>query len=262
MKVLNIVKVGGQVLEDTESLAVFLSAFGRLEGPKMLIHGGGRKASELARRLGTEPRLVDGRRITDGDTLDIVTMVYAGLVNKTVVARLFAIGCPALGLSGADADVLRSTKRPVLDTDYGFVGDVQQVDARLLLRCLSDGITPVLCAITHDGAGQLLNTNADTVAAAVAAALVPSHRVRLTYCFEKPGILLDLRDTESVLPSLDPELYNRLKSNGTIQAGMLPKVDNAMEALGKGVEQVRICSWNALETDEGTWITTDIDLSV
>lgn len=257
METLHIVKVGGQVLEDAGNLEVFLSAFCRLQGPKVLVHGGGRKASELGRRLGTEPRMVDGRRITDADTLEIVTMVYAGLVNKTVVARLFALGCPALGLSGADADILRTVKRSGPDIDYGFVGDVRQVDTRLLLQCLAGGITPVLCAITHDGHGQLLNTNADTVAAAVAGALSADYAVQLTFCFEKPGILLDVSDEGSVLTSLDPDRYERLKANGTIQAGMLPKVDNAMEALDKGVDRVRICAWDALDSEGGTDIVAE-----
>lgn len=237
---LHIVKVGGQVIDDTERRDAFLKGFAGLEGRKVLVHGGGKLATRLAGDLGIPQRMVDGRRITDIDTLRVVTMVYAGEVNKTLVAALQALGCPSLGLCGADGDIIRAHRRRHPTLDYGYVGDVDEVDGEMVARLLETGLSIVVAPITHDGMGQLLNTNADTIAQEVAKAMSKTHETTLLYCFEKPGVLLDAEDDGSVIPRIGPTLLKRLKEERRIFAGMIPKLDNAMAALQAGVHKVVI----------------------
>ncbi|TGE14217.1 acetylglutamate kinase [Hymenobacter elongatus] len=241
-EVLKIFKIGGGILDDPDQLGRFLSELARVPGRTLLVHGGGKGASQMLQRLGLEPQLVQGRRITDAATLDIVTMFYAGKTNKQIVALLQQRGINALGLSGADGNSIRATKRPVQAIDYGFVGDLseQSVNTALLHQLLQAGIMPVFCAITHDGQGQLLNTNADTIASALARALAGAYAVELHFCFEKDGVLADVHDEQSVLAQITPEVYHTLKASGAIAAGMVPKLDNAFAALAAGVEKVVI----------------------
>ncbi len=249
---LQIVKIGGKILENAALLAPVLQGFAELEVPAILVHGGGKKASELGDRLGTPARMVDGRRITDAATLDIVTMVYAGLYNKQLVARLQATGINALGLTGADGNLIRAHKRVVRDLDYGFVGDIDAIDAEGIHQLLTAGFTPVFCAITHDKQGQLLNTNADTITSEVARALTARYAVQLLYCFEKPGVLLDPDDDTSVISELSFEQYQHYQAQGVIHSGMLPKLDNAFAGLRAGLQEVRIGGPGALATGGGT----------
>ena len=251
---LTIVKVGGQVIEEPDSLKTLLEDFSRIAGYKMLIHGGGRTATELAKKLGVESKMVNGRRITDEETLKIATMVYAGLVNKQIVAKLQSLLVDAVGLTGADMNIILSRKRPVTDIDYGFVGDVKEVNARILSELLNQGYTPVLAPLTHDGEGNLLNTNADTIASETARALAYDFNVRLIYCFEKKGVLLNENDENSVIPILDRELYQQYKEAGTIKEGMIPKLDNAFRALAAGVKEIIITSAAEMKTGKGTYI--------
>lgn len=221
----------------------------------MLVHGGGRSATKLAARLGIESQMVNGRRITDAETLKIVTMVYGGLVNKNIVARLQACGVNALGLTGADMDVIRSVKRPVKDVDYGFVGDVERVDATLLGDLIAKGVVPVMAPLTHDGCGNMLNTNADTIAGETAKALAQQFDVTLVYCFEKRGVLRDENDDDSVIPQITRADFEQLVADGVVQGGMIPKLENAFEALRAGVSQVIITQASAINTPgEGTRI--------
>lgn len=237
---LTIVKVGGKIVEEEASLNALLQEFAAIQGLKILVHGGGRTATALAGRMGIETRMVDGRRITDRDMLRVVTMVYGGLVNKNVVARLDALGVRALGLTGADMNVIRSHKRSGTAVDYGYVGDVDHVDAGALQLLLEDGTVPVMAPLTHDGHGQLLNTNADTIAAETAKALARLYDVTLVYCFEKKGVLARPDDDDSVIPHIDARLYEQLKRDGTVQGGMIPKLDNSFSALKAGVRRVVI----------------------
>ncbi|WP_139923865.1 acetylglutamate kinase [Hymenobacter sp. DG01] len=247
---LKIFKIGGGIIDDDAQLRQFLTELARIPGSKILVHGGGKGASQMLQSLGIEPKMVQGRRITDAPTLDIVTMFYAGKTNKQVVALLQAAGVNALGLSGADGNVIRAVKRPVVDVDYGFVGDLpaDAVHVELLHQLLQAGLMPVFCAITHDGQGQLLNTNADTIASALARALAVAYEVELHFCFEKDGVLRDLNDDASVIPQITAEEYQQFKAAGVIAAGMVPKLDNAFAALEAGVERVVI--ENALRINE------------
>lgn len=237
-----IYKIGSGIIDDPTDLTKFLELLAQTAGPKILVHGGGKGASTMLRELGLVPQLLNGRRVTDAATLDVVTMFYAGKTNKQLVADLQRLGVNALGLSGADGNVIQGVKRPVQEIDYGFVGDLTpaSVRASLLQSLLSAGFTPVLCPIIHDGRGQLLNTNADTIAAAVAGALAAFYSVTLHYCFEKNGVLRDLANDESVIPEINSAAYAGLKQQGLITAGMLPKLDNAFAALNQGVKQVVI----------------------
>ncbi|RSK36302.1 acetylglutamate kinase [Hymenobacter metallilatus] len=239
---LKIFKIGGGIIDDDAQLRQFLRALTHVPGHKLLVHGGGKGASQMLRDLGIEPQLVQGRRITDAATLDIVTMFYAGKTNKQMVSLLQAEGVNALGLSGADGNAIRAVKRPVKDIDYGFVGDLpaNAVNTDLLHQLLKNGLLPVFCAITHDGQGQLLNTNADTIASTLARALAERYAVELHFCFEKDGVLRDVHDEASVIPQLTATEYQELKATGSIAAGMVPKLDNAFAALEAGVEQVVI----------------------
>ena len=235
---LTIVKVGGAVVEDGAQLDSLLSAFAAIEGRKVLVHGGGRRATAIASRLGVESRMVNGRRITDGAMLEVVTMVYGGLVNKDIVARLQARGVNSIGLTGADGGVILSHKRPVKDVDYGFVGDVERVDGSRLSSLIEGGFTPVMAPLTHDGHGQMLNTNADTIAAETAKALAERYDVTLMYCFEKPGVMADPDDDSTLIPVITRQDFKRLKADGTVTGGMLPKLENAFSAIdGRHVAQ-------------------------
>lgn len=252
---LTLIKVGGKIVEEEATLQALLSDFAAIEGRKVLVHGGGRSATKLAARLGIESQMVNGRRITDAETLKIVTMVYGGLVNKNIVARLQACGVNALGLTGADMDVIRSVKRPVKDVDYGFVGDVERVDATLLGDLIAKGVVPVMAPLTHDGCGNMLNTNADTIAGETAKALARLFDVTLVYCFEKRGVLRDENDDNSVIPQITRADFEQLVADGVVQGGMIPKLENAFEALRAGVSQVIITQASAINTPgEGTRI--------
>lgn len=255
MEKLTVIKVGGKIVEEEATLQRLLDDFAAIGGHKVLVHGGGRSATKLAARLGIESRMVNGRRITDADMLQVVTMVYGGLVNKNIVAGLQARGVNALGLTGADMDVIRSARRPVKDgIDYGFVGDVKQVDGALLGDLIARGIVPVMAPLTHDGEGHILNTNADTIAGETAKGLASRFDVTLVYCFEKKGVLRDENDDESVIPSLTPAQFRQYVADGTIQGGMIPKLENAFEALEAGVRRVVITSASAISTTGGTLI--------
>ncbi len=252
---LTLIKVGGKIVEEEATLQALLSDFAAIEGRKVLVHGGGRSATKLAARLGIESQMVNGRRITDAETLKIVTMVYGGLVNKNIVARLQACGVNALGLTGADMDVIRSVKRPVKDVDYGFVGDVERVDATLLGDLIAKEVVPVMAPLTHDGCGNMLNTNADTIAGETAKALAQLFDVTLVYCFEKRGVLRDENDDDSVIPQITRADFEQLVADGVVQGGMIPKLENAFEALRTGVSQVIITQASAINMPgEGTRI--------
>lgn len=254
MPSLTLIKVGGKIVEEASSLQRLLTDFAAISGHKLLVHGGGRSATRIAEQLGIESRMVDGRRITDAETLRVVTMVYGGLVNKNIVAGLQARGVNALGLTGADMDVIRSVKRPVKDIDYGYVGDVERVDARLLGDLIARGVVPVMAPLTHDGAGNLLNTNADTIASETARALAARFDVTLIYCFEKKGVLRDPDDEDSVIPSLNRRSFEALTADGTIAGGMIPKIENALAAIEVGVKRVIITRADAIDGRSGTLI--------
>ena len=252
---ITIVKVGGAVVEDEAQLSQLLKDFSAIEGRKVLVHGGGRKATKVAESLGIESKMIDGRRITDAEMLSVVTMVYGGLVNKNLVARLQANGVNALGLTGADIDVIRSHKRPLKDgVDFGFVGDVDKADGKMLSHLIEEGITPVMAPLTHDGYGHLLNTNADTIASETAKALAPYYDVTLIFCFEKKGVLSNPDDDESVIPVITRANFIIYKTDGTISGGMLPKIENALSAIDAGVGKVIITLVTALDGNRGTII--------
>lgn len=255
MQNITIIKVGGAIVEDEARLNDLLDRFARIDGPKVLVHGGGRRATKVASALGIETKMVDGRRVTDADMLEVVTMVYGGLVNKNVVARLQARGVNALGLTGADMNVILSHRRPLRNgVDYGFVGDVDKVDGQALTSLLERGVIPVMAPLTHDGKGSLLNTNADTIAAETAKALTPFFDVTLVYCFEKAGVLANPDDDDSVIPVITRDDFATLTDNGTISGGMKPKIENALAAVEKGVRRVIITKAEALGTNGGTTI--------
>lgn len=237
---ISIVKIGGAVIEDVNALQAFLRDFSAIEGPKILIHGGGRDASKMEAQLGIETQMHEGRRITSAESLQVITMVYAGKTNKNIVAQLQALNCNAIGLSGADANTIISHKRTGTDIDYGFVGDIDFVNAQNIQALLQGGFTPVFCAITHDGKGQLLNTNADTIAQVVASALAKDNEVSLYYCFEKEGVLLDINNPSSLVKELNITYYQELLDQGVIAAGMIPKLKNCFDAMDRGVSKVVI----------------------
>ncbi|MBR6087809.1 MAG: acetylglutamate kinase [Prevotella sp.] len=260
-----VVKVGGAVVEDPEQLAELLENFSAIEGKKVLVHGGGRRATKVASQLGIESHMVGGRRITDAEMLSVVTMVYGGLVNKNLVARLQAKGVNALGLTGADMDVIRSHKRPLKSVkmddgttqmvDFGYVGDVDYADGARFASLLDSGITPVVAPLTHDGEGNMLNTNADTMASTVAKALAERYDVTLIFSFEKKGVLSNPDDDDSVIPVITRALYNKYVADGTISGGMMPKIENALEAVESGVKRVIITLAAAISDDtQGTTI--------
>ena len=248
MQKLTLVKVGGKVVEEPASLKDLLNRFSKIEGPKVLIHGGGRSATAMAARLGIETKMVDGRRITDWAMLEIVTMVYGGLVNKNIVAALQALGINAVGLTGADLNYMQAVKRPVKDIDYGFVGDITNVRVDELELLIGKNVVPVLAPLTHDRHGQLLNTNADTIAAEAAIAFSHNYETELIYCFEKPGVLRGAEDEFSIIESLDYKQFKELQENGTINSGMIPKLDNSFHAIKRGVHRIRITNMEGLQS--------------
>jgi acetylglutamate kinase len=239
---LYIIKIGGNVIDNESALNKFLADYASLNANKILIHGGGKVATDISAGLGIEAKMVDGRRITDAETLKIVTMVYGGLINKRVVATLQALGCNAFGLTGADGNAVKSNKRPVKNgVDYGFVGDVEKVDGQLLQTLIASGLKPVIAPLSHDGKGNMLNINADTMASVTAVALSPFFDVHLVYCFELKGVLENFEDKNSVISDITNEKYSTLKEKGIISKGMIPKMDNSFDAINAGVSSVRIC---------------------
>lgn len=254
-QILNIIKIGGKTIDDMEALEKFLNAFSEISGQKILIHGGGVLANQIGEKMGIGPHFHEGRRITDAETLDLITMVYGGLVNKKIVAKLQAKNVNALGLSGADGNLLKAEKRAVKKIDYGYAGDIQKVNTDLLKNLLSQNLTPVICPITHDGKGQLLNTNGDTIAKEIACAMQADFEVNLWLCFDKKGVLLDVNDEESIIPELNPTTYAELLAQSLIHDGMKPKLENAFQALNSGVSKIRIGSADDIDiaiTDQNT----------
>lgn len=252
---LYVIKIGGNIIDDEQKLASFLEEFASLKEQKILVHGGGKIATRIGDQLGIESRYADGRRITDAATIDLVTMVYGGLINKKIVATLQSHGCNAMGITGADMNLLPATRRPVKEIDYGFVGDVSssQIPAAAWQALLKNGAVPVAAPLTHDGRGQILNTNADTIAQEVAKALSSAFAVTLIYSFEKNGVLLDVNNEDSAIPVITPSLYNELKtpadgSSPKIFAGMIPKLDNAFMALASGIKKVIIGNASQLKS--------------
>ena len=250
MKTLKVVKIGGNIIDDEKALQVFLQHFAQLKGPKLLVHGGGKLATQLSNTMNVEVKMVEGRRITDTQTLEIITMVYGGKINKTIVAQLQAHGCNAVGFTGADGNSIVSVKRPVKTIDYGFVGDVVKVNTLVTSLLLKNEVIPVFCAITHDENGQLLNTNADTITSELAIAFSKEFVVELYYCFEKSGVLADATDETSVINNINSDSYKSLLEKGIIANGMLPKMENCFYALKGNVSKVCIGKTNMLfETD-------------
>ena len=237
-----VIKIGGNVIDDEKNLSSFLSAFASINAKKILIHGGGKIATKIGDKLGVESKYINGRRITDDDTIDIVTMVYGGLVNKKIVAQLQAKTVNAIGLTGADADLIPATKRPVKDIDYGWVGDVDtaRFSVSSLQLFLENNIVPVFAPLTHDGQGHILNTNADTIASAIAVALSAVYDVRLIYCFERKGVLENVDEADSVINIITKEKYKQLLAEEKLFAGIIPKIDNAFAAIDAGVKEVLI----------------------
>lgn len=246
------IKVGGKIVEEPDTLQQLLRDFSSIEGHKVLVHGGGRSATKIASQLGIESQMVNGRRITDAEMLKVVTMVYGGLVNKNIVAGLQALQVNALGLTGADMNIMRSDKRPVKDVDYGFVGDVKEVNADVLASLIQQGIVPVLAPLTHDKQGHMLNTNADTIAGEAAKALAKYFDVTLMFCFEKKGVLLNEDDDESVIPEIDRASFQKYVAEGIIQGGMIPKLENAFQAIDAGVKEVIITQASEIHKHTGT----------
>ena len=254
-EILSIVKIGGNVIENADELDQFLLNFSQLEGPKILVHGGGKLATKLASRLGIESQLANGRRITDAKSLEIITMVYGGLTNKNIVAKLQALDTNALGLSGADGNAIQAHKRPVKNIDFGFVGDIDGINSKLLDTLLQAGITPVFCAISHDGKGQLLNTNADTIASEIAIGMSSIYDTTLYYCFEKKGVLMDVEDGESVIQYINTKTYSDLLEKEVIADGMLPKMENCFHALQNNVGKVCIGDISMLQPNAKLFTT-------
>lgn len=265
MNKLTVIKVGGKIVEDEATLAQLLSDFAAIEGAKVLVHGGGRSATKVAAQLGIESTMIDGRRVTDAEMLRVVTMVYGGLVNKNIVAKLQARGINALGLTGADMNVMLSHRRPLKKVkladgtesmvDYGFVGDVDCCNGEMLATLIGQGIVPIMAPLTHNGEGSLLNTNADTIAGETAKALAPYFDVTLIYSFEHAGVLTDPDDEASVIPLITAESFQQLKADGTISGGMIPKIENALDAIRAGVSRVIITKSDAIDGNHGTIIT-------
>lgn len=254
MEKLTIVKVGGKIVEEESTLSKLLDDFAAIADHKILVHGGGRSATALASRLGIESRMVNGRRVTDQDMLKVVTMVYGGLVNKNIVAKLQSRGVNALGLTGADMNVILSGKRPVREVDYGFVGDVKEVDSIRLADIIKRGLVPIMAPLTHDGLGHLLNTNADTIACETAKALAKYFDTTLVYCFEKKGVLRDENNDDSVIPFMTLEDFDRYVASGTVKGGMIPKLENAFAAIKSGVHKVVITTSADIYGKYGTQI--------
>lgn len=264
MDKLTVIKVGGKIVEDEATLSQLLSDFSAIDGAKVLVHGGGRSATKIAAQLGIESTMIGGRRVTDAEMLKVVTMVYGGLVNKNIVARLQACGINALGLTGADMNVMLSHKRPLKKVkmddgteqmvDFGFVGDVDKCDGKMLATLIGEGIVPVMAPLTHDKQGNLLNTNADTIAGETAKALAPYFDVTLIYSFEHAGVLRDPEDEASLIEHITADTFEQYKADGTVSGGMIPKIENALEAISNGVKQVIITKSDAIDGNHGTVI--------
>ena len=255
---LAIIKIGGNIIDNPTELSQFISDFSKIEGNKILVHGGGKSATKMAESIGLTPQMIDGRRITDAAMLDVVVMIYAGQINKNIVAQLQANNNNAMGFSGADGNLIQSTKRNHPTIDYCFVGDVTKVNTPLLETLISNGIVPVFCAITHDKNGQLLNTNADTIASELAIALSEVFEVTLNYCFEKQGVLYDADDDSSVIEKINQELYSKLKAEKAIHSGMIPKLDNCFNSLSKGVQRIRIGHHRMLKDKNSVCTTIEL----
>ena len=252
MNPLTILKISGKIVEDAGKLEKVLQKFTAIKHDKILVHGGGKQATELCLKLGIEPKLVEGRRITDKETLQIVTMVYAGWTNKLVVSQLQKLNCNASGFSGADHNLILAKKRSNTAVDFGFVGDIQKVNIKALQKLISAHIVPVFCAITHDGNGQLLNTNADSIAMELSSALSPFYKVDLQFCSDKEGVLADPRDETSIFRHIPFQNFSKYKQRGIISEGMIPKMENAYLALKNGVQAVKICGINGIDSEKGT----------
>ncbi len=252
---LSIVKIGGNIIEDEVSLKSFLDLFSNLEGKKILVHGGGKRATQVASKLGIESKMVNGRRITDAETLEVITMVYGGLVNKNIVAQLQALQVDSIGLTGADANSIYSEKRPIKDIDYGFVGDVKEVNYQSIDKLIQAGFTPVFCAITHNGKGQLLNTNADTITSQVAIGMSRLYDTTIYYCFELNGVLENINDKNSVIRLIDSTIYKNLLQDGIISDGMLPKLENCFDALKNGVKAINMGNTSMLTKENNNFTT-------
>lgn len=244
---LSIIKIGGNIIEDQKLLTQFLKHFAKFEGYKILVHGGGKRATAISSRLGIEPKIVDGRRITNAKSLEVTVMVYGGLVNKNIVAQLQGHNCNAIGLSGADGNAIIAEKRPVNKIDYGYVGDVKSVKEASVSSLLKAKFIPVFCALTHDGKGQLFNTNADTIASELAIAMSKTFKTTLYYCFEKKGVLSNISNEDSVITHIDQASFQKLKNQKIVSEGMLPKLENCFHALQKDVERVCIGDITMLE---------------
>lgn len=258
---INVVKIGGNVIDNPEALSAFLKDFAALEGRKILVHGGGKEATRMSEGMGIKANMIEGRRVTDAATLDIVTMVYAGLINKRIVAMLQSLGCDAVGLTGADGNVIPAKRRSPEPIDYGFVGDIDpaKVNDQFIATLLDSGCVPVFCAICHDGHGTLLNCNADTIASSVALGASRIGETRLTYCFEKPGVMTDVDDESSVIPLVTEQSFRRLKEEGIVAAGMIPKLQNALKSAAEGVAEVRICrAQDLMDISKGTKIIREV----
>jgi len=254
---LSIVKIGGNIIEDSNSLLTFLKLFSNLKGKKILVHGGGKRATQVASKLGIESKMINGRRITDAETLEVITMVYGGLVNKNIVAKLQALSIDAIGLTGADINSIQSDIRPVKDINYGYVGDVKKIESNSIDKLIKSDFTPIFCAITHDGNGQLLNTNADTIANKIASGMSDKYEISIYYCFELNGVLKDINDENSVIKHLNFDSYNNLLKDGIIADGMLPKLYNCFDALKNGVSKIYLGNTSIFskENDNFTTIT-------
>ncbi len=248
-KKLSLIKIGGNIIDNPIELAQFIECFSKIEGHKVLVHGGGKSATKMAQSIGLSPQMIDGRRITDKPMLEVVVMIYAGDINKNIVAKLQASDINAMGFCGADGNLIQSIKRNHSTIDYGFVGDVQKVNTTLLETLIDNGITPVFCAITHDKNGQLLNTNADTIASELAIAASEVFEVTLIYCFEKKGVLTNVEDENSVIEKMNLDLFQKLKSDGAIHSGMIPKLDNCFNSLSKGVQKIKIGHHELLQNE-------------
>lgn len=257
MKNITVVKIGGNVIDDADALKSFVKDFAKLEGPKIIIHGGGKEATKMSAKLEIPTTMIEGRRVTDAATLNVVTMVYAGLINKRIIALLQAEGCNAIGLTGADANVVTATRRNPVPIDYGYVGDIDpaKIDDSFIANLLGSGIVPVFCAIMHDGKGNLLNCNADSVASSIAIAASRIAPADLCFCFEKAGVLADIDDPTSLIRSITADIYAGLKKSGVVNKGMIPKIDNAFKAISSGVRSVTIKYSGDLLVDTGTVIS-------
>jgi acetylglutamate kinase len=252
---IKVIKVGGGIIENEKKMSLFLDSFAQIEDPKILIHGGGRLATKIAEKLGLKTQMIEGRRVTDKNMLEVVTMVYGGLTNKKIVAELQAKGVNALGLSGPDGNLIKSHKRPVKDFDYGWVGDIDEVNCKLLLHLIKSDIVPVISPLSHNGSGKILNTNADTIASEVSKALAKKEKIQLILGFELDGVLEDINHKSSVIPKITPQLFNKLTSKGLVSEGMIPKLSNAFDAIQAGVSSVRICNALKVGEESGTLIS-------